>query len=135
MRTSIRHPEAPAPRQPEGRHRFARASKDDGPGLSSFEARKRSHLRSYGSAGGQEVRIEFANHPASETKMMKLDRTDTPAVVEHVTVYLVFELSKSKWMLGVMLPGSEKLSRYTIAGGDLAALTARLCDIRTKVAV
>ena len=66
--------------------------------------------------------------------MMKLDRTDTPAVVEHVTVYLVFELSKSKWMLGVMLPGSEKLSRYTIAGGDLVALTARLCDIRTKAA-
>ena len=37
--------------------------------------------------------------------MMKLDRTDTPASVEHVTVYLAFELSKSKWMLGVMLPG------------------------------
>ena len=54
--------------------------------------------------------------------MIELDRTDTPAVAEHATVYLAFELSKAKWKLGVLLPGSQKLSRYTIAGGDLAAL-------------
>jgi transposase len=45
---------------------------------------------------------------------------------------VAFELSKAKWKLGVLLPGSEKLSRYTIAGGDLAALTARLSDMRAK---
>jgi transposase len=33
-----------------------------------------------------------------------------------------------------MTPGSEKMSRYTIAGGDLAALTARLAGARTKAA-
>ena len=32
--------------------------------------------------------------------MFKLDRTDTPAGGEHVTVYLVFELSKKTWQLG-----------------------------------
>ncbi|MCK1730278.1 hypothetical protein IVA82_35440, partial [Bradyrhizobium sp. 142] len=36
--------------------------------------------------------------------------------------------------LGVLLPGSQKLSRYTIGGGDLAALTARLADMRKKAA-
>jgi transposase len=64
--------------------------------------------------------------------MTKLDHSGAPASAEYATVYLVFELSKAKWKLGVMLPGSEKLSRYTIAGGDLTALTARLAAARTK---
>ncbi len=63
---------------------------------------------------------------------MSLDRTDTPAIGEHATVYVSFELSKAKWKLGVILPGSEKMSRYTIAGGDLAALQARLAAARAK---
>jgi transposase len=66
--------------------------------------------------------------------MTKLDRTDAPAATEYATVHLVFELSKARWKLGVMLPGSEKMSCYTIAGGDLAALTARLAAARTKAA-
>ena len=66
--------------------------------------------------------------------MIKLDRTDTPAVAQHATVHLAFELSKAKWKLGVLLPGSQKLSRYTIGGGDLAALAARLADMRKKAA-
>lgn len=64
--------------------------------------------------------------------MTKLDHSGAPASAEYATVYLVFELSKAKWKLGVMLPGSEKLSRYTIAGGDLTALTARLAAARAK---
>jgi transposase len=66
--------------------------------------------------------------------MMKLDRTDTPTTGDYATVYVAFELSKVKWKLGIILPGSEKMSRYTIAGGDLAALTARLTAARTKAA-
>jgi len=66
--------------------------------------------------------------------MIKLDRTDTPAAAEYATVYLAFELSKAKWKLGVLLPGSQKLSRYTIDGGDLTALAARLADMRKKAA-
>src|SRR5215472_16849794 len=66
--------------------------------------------------------------------MIKLDRTDAPATAEHATVYLAFELSKAKWKLGVLLPASQKLSRYTIGGGDLAALAARLAGMRKKAA-
>jgi transposase len=64
--------------------------------------------------------------------MTKLDRTDAPAAREYATVHVAFELSKAKWKLGVVLPGSEKVSRYTIGGGDLAALSARLSAARTK---
>jgi transposase len=44
----------------------------------------------------------------------------------------VFELSKAKRKLGVMLPGSQKMSRFTIAGGDVTALAARLAAVRSK---
>src|ERR1700680_485517 len=64
--------------------------------------------------------------------MSKIDHTGTPASAEYATVYLVFELSKAKWKLGVMLPGSQKMSRYTIDGGDLGALSGRLLAARAK---
>jgi transposase len=67
--------------------------------------------------------------------MTNLDHTDTPASVDYATVYVAFELSKAKWMLGVVLPGAKKLSRYTIAGGDVAALAARLVEWRRKAAL
>lgn len=66
--------------------------------------------------------------------MLKFDHTGTPAAAEYATVHLVFELSKAKWKLGVMLPGVEKLSRYTVTGGDLAALASRLATMRAKAA-
>jgi transposase len=63
---------------------------------------------------------------------MKLDRTDTPTKAEYGTVYVAFELSKAKWKLGIVLPGSEKMSRFTIDGGDLEALAGRLALARAK---
>src|SRR5258707_423150 len=63
---------------------------------------------------------------------MKLDRSDTPTGAEYGTVYVAFELSKAKWKLGIVVPGSEKMSRFTITGGDLAALAARLSAARAK---
>jgi transposase len=63
---------------------------------------------------------------------MNLDHTDTPTAAEYATVHVAFELSKAKWKLGVVLPGSQKLSRYTVTGGDVVALAKRLAAIRTK---
>lgn len=64
--------------------------------------------------------------------MSKLNLTDTSAAGEYATVYIAFELSKAKWKLGVLLPGSQRMSRYTIDGGDLAALSAWLAQWREK---
>ena len=63
---------------------------------------------------------------------MRADHTDAPAGCEYATVYVAFELSKSKWHLGVMTPSSEKMSRYRIDGGDLAALSGVLARVRAK---
>jgi hypothetical protein len=65
---------------------------------------------------------------------MSLDRTDAPAAHEYVTGHVLFELSKAKWLPGVILPDSQKMSRYTIAGGDLVALRARLTNAQAKAA-
>lgn len=58
--------------------------------------------------------------------MSKLDRTDAPVAAEYGTVHVAFELSKKTWKVGILLPGSAKLSRYAIAGGDLVELTKLL---------
>lgn len=63
---------------------------------------------------------------------MRADHTDAPAGSEYATVYVVFELSKSKWQLGVMLPGAEKMSRYRIDGGNLAELSSLLSRIGAR---
>jgi transposase len=67
---------------------------------------------------------------------MQLDRTDAPAGEEYGTAVVVFELSKRKWKLGIMVPGDTKakMSQYTIEAGDLAALTERLTATRVKAA-
>src|SRR5258708_16087073 len=99
------------------------------------DARKGALLRSYGVVGGQEVRIGLQRLIQTlEIKMLKLDHTDAPTTDDYATVYVAFELSKAKWKLGVMLPGSAKMSRYTIAGGDVTALAERLAAARTKAA-
>jgi transposase len=51
---------------------------------------------------------------------------------EDVTVALVFELSKAKWKLGFVVPGSSKLSRYTVGGGDTVGLEQLLVRMRQK---
>jgi transposase len=63
---------------------------------------------------------------------MRGDHTDAPAGCEYATVYVVFELSKAKWQLGIMMPSAEKMSRYRIDGGDLAALMGLLAKARAK---
>lgn len=48
---------------------------------------------------------------------------DTPAAVaKDGTLYVAFELSKSKWLIGFVLSGESKLSRHLVLGGDTAAV-------------
>ena len=63
---------------------------------------------------------------------MRPDHPDTPTGCEYATVYVAFELSKSKWHLGVLTRGCEKMSRHRIDAGDLAALSSVLGRVRAK---
>jgi transposase len=55
-----------------------------------------------------------------------------PVAAQYATILVVFELSKAKWKLGVMLPGSQKLSRYTVDGGDVGAVACLLAKARRQ---
>lgn len=50
------------------------------------------------------------------------------------TIYLAFELSKSRWLIARLLPGSSKISRFRLEGGDTAGLLQLLNATREKAA-
>ncbi len=63
---------------------------------------------------------------------MRVHHTDAPAGSEYATIYMAFELSRATWQLGIMMLGAEKMSRYRIDGGDIAALSGVLLRTRAK---
>src|SRR3954463_13560962 len=46
-------------------------------------------------------------------------------------LFAALELGKSRWLVTVDAPGSDKLSRHAVAGGDGAALLDLLARLRT----
>jgi transposase len=81
-----------------------------------------------------EARVGFAcNNLTLEEESMSLHCIDTTAAPrEDGTILVVFELSKAKWKLGIMTPGSSKLSRYTVAGGEVAAVADLIGQARAR---
>ena len=67
-------------------------------------------------------------HPTSEDQDVEARSHDAPATTEYATVHVAFELSKKKWQMGMLLPGSQKLSRHPIAEGDVTQLTKLLAS-------
>ena len=58
----------------------------------------------------------------------------TAAANQDGTIYLAFELSKSRWLVARLLPGSSKISRFRLEGGDTAGLLQLLTEAREKAA-
>lgn len=56
----------------------------------------------------------------------------TTTLTDHATVYVSLELSRSKWLATSLSPGSDKMSKYFLAGGDGAALLQLLSKLRTR---
>ena len=48
-------------------------------------------------------------------------------------IFVSLELSRSTWLITSIVPGSEKMSRHTVAGGGSAGLLACLTGLRSKV--
>ena len=49
-----------------------------------------------------------------------------------ITLFASLELSKSKWVVTINSPGSEKFSKHVVEGGDGACLLDLLCRFRAK---
>jgi transposase len=63
------------------------------------------------------------DHPQEQTAI----RTDLGAI------FVSLELSRAKWLITSLSPGSgEKMSKHTVAGGDVAGLFERFEQLRAK---
>ena len=47
-------------------------------------------------------------------------------------IFVSLELSKSSWLVTSLSPGSEKMSRHSVPGGDMPALQACLDALRDR---
>lgn len=47
-------------------------------------------------------------------------------------IFVSLELSKSTWLVTTLSPGSEKMSRHSVTGGDIAGLFACFAALRQK---
>src|SRR5271166_6344433 len=56
----------------------------------------------------------------------------TTALANDITLFASLELSKSKWVVTINSPGSEKFSKHVVEGGDGAGLLDLLSRSRAK---
>jgi transposase len=56
----------------------------------------------------------------------------TTAQANDTTLCVALELSRSTWLVGINLPGSDKLSKHAVPGGDGAALLELLSKTQAK---
>jgi hypothetical protein len=54
------------------------------------------------------------------------------AKTEIATIYVALELSKSRWLVGIHTPLADKVSRYSVDGGDSAGLLDRIGRVREQ---
>ena len=46
-----------------------------------------------------------------------------PSQPQETTICVALQLSRSTWLVGINLPGGEKISKHTVAGDDGTALS------------
>jgi transposase len=62
----------------------------------------------------------------------QLPQQESSAEGRRVTMFVSMELSCSTWLVTSLAPGSEKMSKHTVAGGDGEALLALLARLKAK---
>jgi transposase len=65
----------------------------------------------------------------SSTAITPLPTTDQPTPA---SIFASLELSRSRWLVTVMLPGGGRMSKYSVQGGDAAALLSLLSRLRAR---
>ncbi len=66
---------------------------------------------------------------------MLAEPASTPAAIriDLGAIFVSLELSKSTWLVTSLAPGSEKMSRHSVAGGEMPGLLDCLSGVRRKV--
>src|SRR5271165_424518 len=103
----------------------------------STMARSASAGRSHGEVDSDQrfgrVRLRT---PTLETSMPTVaDRHDAPTAIQTnlAAIFISLELSRSIWLITSLSPGSgEKMSKHSVRAGDVAALLARVSELKRK---
>jgi transposase len=61
-----------------------------------------------------------------------LVQSDTAIRSDVASIFVSLELSRSRWLVTSLSPGSEKMSKHSVAGGDGAGLLDLLTRLRDK---
>lgn len=69
--------------------------------------------------------------------LLPADQPEAPTAIhtDLGAIFISLELSKSTWLVTALAPGSEKMSRHSVAGGDLAGLFTCFAELRRKAQV
>jgi transposase len=62
-------------------------------------------------------------------------RSETPTAIrtDLGAIFVSLELSQSKWLITSLSPGGgEKMSKHTVAAGDIAGMLARFAELKRK---
>jgi len=60
-------------------------------------------------------------------------QAQTTTLIDLGAIFVSLELSKSRWLVTALSPGSKKMSHHTVTGGDIAGLFACFAALRQKV--
>jgi transposase len=67
--------------------------------------------------------------------LVTAEQPEAPAAirVDLGAIFVSLELSKSTWLVTSLSPGSEKMSRHSVVGGDIAGLFTCFANLRKRV--
>jgi transposase len=62
------------------------------------------------------------------------DRPEAPTAIRNDlgAIFISLELSRSTWLITSLSPGGEKMSKYSVRGGDVAGLLERFAQLQKK---
>jgi transposase len=62
------------------------------------------------------------------------DRPEAPTAIRNDlgAIFVSLELSRSTWLITSLSPGGEKMSKYSVRGGDVAGLLERFAQLQKK---
>jgi hypothetical protein len=95
-----------------------------------------SLFRSYGEVDSNRHsdRVGLQRTTVEPTMQVIANRPEAPSAIrsELGAIFVSMEVSRSSWMITSLSPGSEKMSKHSVAAGDICALRTRFSNLEQK---
>ena len=102
-----------------------------------FYNRRRPHSRSHGEVDSdrRSGRVRLQTPTLETTMQLRADRPEAPSAIRSDlgAIFVSLELSRSTWLITSLSAGAgEKMSKHSVAAGDIGPLLARLSEFKRK---